>query len=203
MTLNWLAPVYDWYCAKVGLGLKFRQETIDYAAIRPGEWVLDVGCGTGVLTRLAATVVGNEGVAIGIDPARKMIEVARRNAAREDSSAQFHLLAMEELPYEDGNFDGALASFMLHHLPPEVKRQGLREVYRVLRPGGRLLVVDLDRPRNVLWWLVAWPLLLMPMVAENLRGHIPQYLRDAGFQPVETKGHRFGLLTFWIAHKPS
>lgn len=83
-----------------------------------------------------------------------------------------------------------------------MKRQGLREVYRVLRPGRRLVVVDLDRPGNALWWLVVWPLLMMPMTAVNLRGEIPAYLRDVGFDPVREVGRWFNLLTFWAAFKP-
>ena len=69
MPLNWLAPVYDRLCSTFGLGLAFRETTLRHAALKPGERVLDVGCGTGVLTRLAAEVVGEKGQAVGIDPA--------------------------------------------------------------------------------------------------------------------------------------
>ena len=69
MPLNWLAPVYDRICSTFGLGLAFRETTLRHAALKPGERVLDVGCGTGVLTRLAAEVVGEKGQAVGIDPA--------------------------------------------------------------------------------------------------------------------------------------
>lgn len=200
MTLNWLAPVYDSTCRLYGLGARFRQETLRHAALEPGERCLDVGCGSGVLMRLAAGIVGPSGLAVGIDPAPRMIEVARQNAAG-ISQAEFRLAAIEHLPFESGSFDIATASLMLHHLPPDLKRDGLREVYRVLRPGGRLIVVDLDRPANALWWLLAWPLLMMPITASNLRGEIPAYLRDAGFE-VHTQGRWMQLLTFWQAIKP-
>jgi hypothetical protein len=55
---------------------------------------------------------------------------------------------------------------------------------------------------NALWWLVVWPLLMMPMTAVNLRGELPAYLRDAGFGPVREVGRWFNLLTFWAAFKP-
>jgi ubiquinone/menaquinone biosynthesis C-methylase UbiE len=203
MTLNWTAPFYDWYCPKLGLGQDFRRHTLCYAALQPGERVLDVGCGTGVVTRLAAEVVGPAGVAIGIDPAVRMIAMARQNARRTDSRAVFKLAAIEHLPFEASSFDITVASFMLHHLPSDLKTEGLREVYRVLKPGGRLLVVDLDRPANALWWLVIWPLLLMPTVAANIRGHIPEYLRQAGFVSVQARRRWWQLLTLWVAVKPS
>lgn len=202
MTLGWLAPVYDWWCARVGLGSAFRARTLEYAALKPGENVLDVGCGTGVLTRLASDAVGSHGHVVGFDPAPRMISVARRNAARAGSRAEFRLLAVEDLPFEDDCFDVALTSAVLHHLPADVKRAGLQEVWRVLKPSGRLLVVDLDRP-NFGWWLLAWPLALMPTTAANMRGQIADYLRQAGFADVHDVGRWGGLLTFWIATKPA
>lgn len=200
MTLDRPAPFYDASCRLFGLGSRFREETLRHAALAPGERLLDVGCGTGVLTRLAAARVEPSGQAVGIDPAPRMVGLARKNAV--GGQAEFKLAAIERLPFESASFDVVVASLMLHHLPPDLKRDGLREVYRVLKPGGRLLVVDLDRPASSLWWLLAWPLLLMPMTASNLRGEIPGYLRDAKFDPVQPEGRWMRLLTFWRATKP-
>lgn len=203
VTMNYAAPVYDFYCPLLGFGPEFRRETLHHAALAPGEHVLDVGCGTGVLTHLAAEQAGVGGSVIGIDPSPAMLQVARRNANAEASRASFKVAAIEALPFAAASFDLVLSSFMVHHLPPAVKRAGLAEIYRVLKPGGRLLVVDIDRPANPLWWLLCWPLLLMPFTAPNLRGEVPRYLRAAGFAPVEVRARKGGLLSFWLAIKPA
>lgn len=200
--MNWQAPFYDLGCALVGLGRRFRAQTLRHAALQAGERMLDVGCGTGVLTCLAAAAVGPHGRAVGVDPAPRMIAVALRNATHAYSHAEFHVGVIERLPFADASFDVVLSSLMLHHLPPELKRAGLAEVYRVLRPGGRLVVVDLDHPGNPLWWLPFGPWLLVPMIADNLRGRIPRYLEAAGFRPVRALGRWFVLLTFWSAARP-
>lgn len=202
LVMKWQAPFYDWGCRAIGLGRNFRNETLRHAALWPSGRVLDVGCGTGVLTRLAAQAVGPSGHVVGIDPSPGMLGVARRNAERANSRAEFKLAAIERLPFEDGSFDVVLSSCMLHHLPAELKREGLREVCRMLKPGGRFVAVDIDRPANPLWWLVIWPLLMMPTAAINLRGEIPDYLRSAGFEPVQVKGRWARWLTFWVAVKP-
>jgi len=202
MTMNWAAPFYDVYCPAVGLGRGFRAQTLRYAAIRPGERILDVGCGTGVLTRMARDAAGPNGFAVGIDPAARMIQVARETAARLGSVTEFKVAAIESLPFPDASFDVVLSSLMLHHLPPETKQRGLAEAYRVLKPGGRLVIADFARPVNPLWWLLLWPFLMMPSVVDNLRGHVPAHVREAGFTQVETRGHRAGLITFWTAVKP-
>ena len=125
-----------------------------------------------------------------------MLLVARQTAVSEASRAEFKAAAIERLPFEPGTFDVVLSSLMLHHLPPDVKHAGLCEVHRVLKPGGRLLVVDVDRPGNILGWLILWPWLFVSMTTPNLRGEIPHYLSAAGFDAVQLRGRWYGVLTF-------
>lgn len=202
LPLNWLAPFYDRVCRTFGLGRPFRERTLRHAALKPGELVLDVGCGTGVLTRLAAESLGKNGHVIGIDPAQRMISVARENAAIEKNQAEFRLSVIENLPFEDNSFDCVLSSFMIHHLPPDIKITGLTEVYRVLKPGGRLLVVDIYRPVKPVWWLIVWALYLSRFTRDNIAGRLPEYFRKAGFLHIENVDCWKGLVSFWLAVKP-
>ncbi|ABA59371.1 UbiE/COQ5 methyltransferase [Nitrosococcus oceani ATCC 19707] len=199
--LKWQAPIYDLECALVGLRKKFRRETLRHAQLSPGEQILDVGCGTGVLTQLAAEKSGPSGKVVGVDPSLPMISLARKKAARAQSQAEFKLGVVERLPFGNETFDVVLSSLMLHHLPAELKRQGLEEIHRVLKPGGRLLAVDFDRPGHPLWWLGVWPQLFMPALVAHIRGEIPDYLAAAGFYEVQAVGRWFNLLTFWEAKK--
>jgi ubiquinone/menaquinone biosynthesis C-methylase UbiE len=201
-TLDWIAPWYDVLCSAVGLGGRFRDRTLAFAALRPGEQVLDVGCGTGVLTRAAADAVGPSGAAWGVDAAPDMIRVAMQNAARTRNPAYFELAAVEALPFEDASFDVVLASLVLHHLPPDLKQSGLQQVCRVLKSDGRLIVIDIDQPKNWLVRLVLWPLRLHPNMAAQLQGWTAELLRSSGFASVTVLGQWAGTLTFWSA-RPS
>ena len=201
-TLNAVAPYYDAICRAVGLGRGFRARTLRVAELRRGERVLDVGCGTGVLARGAAGIVGPTGLVWGIDPAPDMIRIARQNAATARSPASFEPAAIEALPFQDGSFDVALMSLVLHHLPPDLKRTGLQEVRRVLRPGGRIVVVDFDRPRHRLLRALLSPFAAMPALRDHLQGRTPALLSEAGFEAAAAVGHWAGILTFWRAQKP-
>ena len=109
------------------------------AALAPGERVLDVACGTGLVTLRAARAVGPAGLAVGIDLASRMVETAALRArARQVANAEFARMDAEQLGLPDATFDVALCALGLMYVPqPE---QALREMRRVVRPGGRLVL---------------------------------------------------------------
>lgn len=109
----------------------------------PGERFLEVGCGTGNLSLAAAAVTG---LAWGVDPAARMVEVARSKPAPAGARVRFLLAAAESLPFRDGTFDAAASSISMHHWVDV--DAGLRELRRVLRPGARAVVADIG-PRGL------------------------------------------------------
>jgi ubiquinone/menaquinone biosynthesis C-methylase UbiE len=124
-----------------------REETIQLGALQSGMTVLEVGCGTGTLALLAQKTVSS-GQVYGIDPSAAMIRVAQAKAARQGRSVDFRVSAIEALPFNDATFDVVFASLMIHHLPDSLKQPGLAEVYRVMKPGGRLVIVDMKPPKQ-------------------------------------------------------
>ena len=159
-----------------------RRMTIELAAIREGERVLDVGCGTGTLAIAARRPAGPAGEVHGIDPSAEMIAVAREKAAKAGVDAQFQTAVMEKLPYPDGHFDVVLSSLMLHHLPADVKRAGFAEVNRVLKPGGRFLAIDLAGSGGHFGHILQ---ALGLHKTEGGLGEAPDMLREASFEDVE------------------
>ena len=144
--IRW-APYYDFVTNLMTLGQarRLRRTTVGQALIQPGDSVLDVGCGTGEVTLLAKTRAA-QGKVYGIDPAPEMIAVARRKAARKRLEIEFRVGVIEALPFPDSSIDVVTSSLMMHHLPDDLKVRGLAEIYRVLKPGGRLLIADFVRP---------------------------------------------------------
>jgi len=201
-TIRW-ARLYDIGTTLLSFGriATLRRKTVALAELTPGERVLDVGCGPGRLAILAAALAGPTGAVCGIDPALEMVALARRNAARASTAVRFEVGVMEALPFPDAHFDVALSSLMLHHLPDELKRRGLAEVRRTLKPGGRFVAVDFGAtPRHglghvlcVLGLRTGWD------HAERLR----HMLRAAGFEAVEMGATGVRALAFVRGRKPS
>ena len=111
---------------------------------RPGDRVLDVGCGTGYFTRVMARAVAPSGTAEGIDPSPEGITRARR--ITRPVNCTFSQGVGEALDAGDGAYDVVVSSLMIHHLPDELRPQAIREMLRVLRTGGRVLVADFRPP---------------------------------------------------------
>ncbi len=180
--IHW-AHRYDFVVQFLALGQarRLRRKTIEFAQITPDARVLDVGCGTGDLTVLAKKYAGSTGQVCGIDPSPEMIEVARRKAAHQKAEVDFRVGVIERLPYPDGSFDVVLSSLMMHHLPADLKPMALAEIRRVLRPNGRLAILD-----------------FMSLLEQQ---DVAALVNGAGFTPIETRRTWFNVLGFVLARK--
>jgi ubiquinone/menaquinone biosynthesis C-methylase UbiE len=138
------ARYYDLLMVLFTLGKekRLRQLTLDTAQVKPGNKVLEIGCGTGTLTLAAKMRVGLSGEVEGIDIAPEMIAVASRKAARKGIDISFRVGSIEEIPFSDHRFDVVMCSFMIFHMPDEIRRKGFKEIYRVLKSGGHLFIID-------------------------------------------------------------
>ena len=148
---GWRYDFMEWFHGSLTFGSqmrKLRQRTVALASLQPGEQALDVGCGTGTLALLANQRVGHTGRVVGIDPSAEQIARARQKAARRHAPVEFQLGVIERLPFPDQTFDVVFSTLMMHHLPVGLKRQGLAEIARVLKPGGRLVIGDFTRKQE-------------------------------------------------------
>lgn len=121
---------------------QLRQRIVALAQVQPDEVVLDVGCGTGTLLLEVVRQVGTMGRVAGIDPSQEQIACACAKAARRGLSIAFQIGVIEQLPFPDQTFDVVFSTLMMHHLPAPLKRQGMIEMARVLKPAGRLILAD-------------------------------------------------------------
>lgn len=140
MGRTWLLPAYDPLSRLLGAG-RLHRRLLDQAALRPGTRVLEIGCGTGNLLLLAQRLTPGV-VTTGIDPDRAALARARRKARRRGLDVRLDLGYADALPYPDASVDVVLSSLMLHHLPEAQLGPTFHEVQRVLRPGGRLHLLD-------------------------------------------------------------
>lgn len=128
----------------------FRQRMLRFAALRRGEEVLDAGCGTGSLAIAAKRQVGRNGVVYGLDASSEMIAGAKRKARRAGVAVEFYTGLAQSLPFPDARFDVVLTTLMLHHLTCNARREFANEICRVLKPGGRVLAIDFEKPERVI-----------------------------------------------------
>jgi len=160
---------------------KLRQRTADLALMQPGEKALEVGCGTGTLALEVQKRVGRAGSVAGIDPGPRQIARARAKAARRHLPVDFQVGVIEHLAFPDQTFDAVFSSLMMHHLPERLKRLGLAEIARVLKPGGRLIIADFKRKQERQGQAARFH-----AGGSNLQA-LADLVKDAGFDQVKTE----------------
>ena len=173
----------------------------------PMGLVLDVGCGTGTLTLLIKKA-HPEAEVIGIDGDRKILEIAKKKVGKAGLDVTLDYGMAFDLPYPDGSFDRVFSSLLFHHLTRENKVGTLKEIFRVLRPGGELHVADLGKPHN---WIMSVAFLSVRMLdgfkttADNINGLLPVLFGYAGFEDIQ-QSRRYmtmsGTLGLYKAVKP-
>jgi SAM-dependent methyltransferase len=168
--------------------------TLQAAGLRPGEKFLDVGCGTGDLTLHAASIVGRE--AVGIDATGAMIAIARRKARETTSPARYFAGVAEALPFGDEAMSVVSSTFLFHHLPSDLKRDALLEMWRVLAPGGRLVITDYGWARSGLGLIASLPMRLNfhEHVRGQLNGELEQIIASEGLGQVEVARSFLGYI---------
>lgn len=202
-TIHWAAR-YDTFSGLLGLGVNRPNSRmiVEMAKIEPGDKVLDVGCGTGNLTLTAMKYAGPSGSTYGIDASPEMIEVAREKAKRSSPGTVFDVGLIEKLPYPDASFDVVISRLVIHHLPDDLKRQGFKEIHRVLKPGGLFFLADFKPPANPILAHVTSALVGPRMMHFDLSS-VPPMLTETGFVDVASGPTRSAFLAFVSGKKPT
>ncbi|HEY3191800.1 MAG TPA: bifunctional demethylmenaquinone methyltransferase/2-methoxy-6-polyprenyl-1,4-benzoquinol methylase UbiE [Solirubrobacterales bacterium] len=143
-----IAGVYDVMNSAMTAGLhhQWRQRAVDRAQVGPGSDALDVCCGTGDLALELRRRIGPDGRVVGCDFSEPMLELARRKSGEEGLPVEFGWADALDLPYGDRSFDAGTVGFGARNLA-DLER-GLSEMARVLRPGGRLVILEITRPQR-------------------------------------------------------
>lgn len=206
-TLDHAAPVYDILEPILLLGkqAEYDRHLLSLLNLAVSDRVLDLGCGTGVLTRMIGDQLDAAagGQSVGIDAAAKMIAVARKKRATDN--CRFEVMAAENLAFENAAFDAVVSSLFFHHVQMDLKENAIAEAYRVLKPGGRLVIADMHIPTTWMGALVShvsrW-FFMQPQIGENIRGVLPDVIAEAGFRRPEIVATYFGYIALFKTRKP-
>jgi demethylmenaquinone methyltransferase/2-methoxy-6-polyprenyl-1,4-benzoquinol methylase len=189
-----VAPYVDLLSSGFSFGFDhfWRTRAVVGSGIREGDRVLDVCTGTGELALLLAEKVGDTGSVTGADFCEEMLKRAREKTGKNHKNLSYILSDAKRLPFRDNTFDAVTVAFGMRNIPDTTL--ALREIKRVLKPGGRFVCLELTKPQ-VRWfrWIYEWYVFrVMPLIAEVVVKTAAPYLYlprsiNAFYQPAEFK----------------
>lgn len=201
-----LTPYYDMVMQTLLRENSFKQRLIQLAEIEGEQRVLDLGCGTATLTMQLKRQYSQTTV-IGIDADRDVLALARKKIAQAGLQILLDEGTATALPYADTSFDRVLSSLFFHHLSEQQAVQAAREAFRVLKPGGQLLMADWGKAENMWMRLAFLGVQVLDGFAntqKNVTGSLPAIFLQAGFMQVQqVTSYRtlFGTLALYRVKK--
>ena len=207
LKFHWLTRFYDPLVDRSGSVKKLRKALLEQAKIGDNDLILDFGCGTASLTIMAKRRYP-KAIFHGLDIDPNVMRIAQKKA--KDSG---HLVLLKEyeggsLPYKNEMFDQVLSSLVFHHLNRNQKSKALKEIYRVLKPGGGLHIADFGRPKNIFMRGMFLPIQLFDgfdSTDDNIKGLLPKLIKGADFKEVlecRQMNSIFGTISLYRAIKP-
>ncbi len=184
---HWLTRFYDPLVRMTTRESAFKRALVGQVAARPEDRVLDLGCGTATLTVALAKAYPRAMVS-GLDADGRALALARDKTRSAGMAVHFEQGSSLRMPFSDASFDRVVSSLFFHHLTSAEKSATLREVKRVLRPGGELHIADWGKPSNALTRALFLAVQLLDgfeTTRDSATGALPGLLRDAGYGRVE------------------
>jgi ubiquinone/menaquinone biosynthesis C-methylase UbiE len=203
---DWLTGFFDLVVKLTMPEKKFRTKLIDNIAPQNGEIILEFGFGTGQNLILLQQRNGNTQL-IGVDIDPKVKAIAAHKMGKLGLDLPLDLYDGETFPYDDNSFDKVFSSLVFHQLDKNTKLACLSEIYRVLKPGGKLIVGDWGPARST---LMRWAFYLVQIVDgfkttnDNVNGLLPGFMKQAGFKNVIESGFmntKIGTYCYYSAIK--
>lgn len=214
------APMYDRINLSVsfGNGYRYREEEVRKLCISEGDHLLDIGSGTGILAKTALELAGTNGRVVALDPCLEMLKIAERSGITETMIG-----SIDEIPVEDETFDFVTSGYSLRYAKDIT--HGLGEIWRVLKPGGKALILEVTPPKNAALRLLTRTYILVgariiammatrSLTSQKLLGHLWNEIRttpqpESFLKSLESIGFRdcscqrkHGMLTAYTAIKP-
>ncbi|HNG91837.1 MAG TPA: class I SAM-dependent methyltransferase [Acidobacteriota bacterium] len=187
--------------------MAIKRQLVSQASIQKEHMVLDLGCGTATLTILIKQL-HPEAVVYGLDGDQKILELAQSKTTAANLDIQLVKGLVTELQLPNNVFNEVLSSLVFHHLSLEEKKLALREVFRVIKPGGSLHIADWGKPKN---WRMRAVFLLVQLLdgfkttRDCVTGILPELMGKAGFENVQTTtdyNTPLGTLSLYRGCKP-
>ena len=173
--------MYDRLAPLFGFGPSLINKAVELIPVRPGQRILDLGCGTGLFCVALADRVGKKGEIHGVDLAKKQLDRAREKLTEKGVPFVLHLCSMDELPFESASFDMVVSSLAIHAATPPVRRTAIKEAARVLKPNGHFVLVDWTRPETFIrraWYFRFSPYVMGEKGRDNWYNTYPDLCRN-------------------------
>lgn len=207
LRFGWLTRFYDPIVRALLREDHFKRLLVSQAGIRPGNHVLDLGCGTGTLAIMIKRACPDAHV-VGLDPDPRVLGIARSKIAQAGLDIEVYQGTVTLPLFPSAFFDRVVSSLVFHHLAGDEKRRTLASVWKLLRPGGELHIADWGHAQNLLMRAAFLSVQLLDgfdNTADSVRGRLHPMIEDLGFESVVETDRRMtvcGTLSFYRAVRP-